>query len=125
MESGRTIGSAELKSGLYIFNSPSRQATNQGCKASLSLSKSLSIYHSYPSIFNSNVNNEDEIMLWHFRLGHPNFMYLAKMFPALFINKNSNSFNCEVCRFAKHTRANFIQIPYIPTRPFTMIHSDV
>ena len=64
-------------------------------------------------------------MLWHYRPGHPNFMYLAKMFPPLFINKNPNSFYCEICQFAKHTRANFSRIPYMPTRPFTMIHSDV
>ncbi|KAL5548712.1 hypothetical protein UlMin_003943 [Ulmus minor] len=29
-------------------------------------------------------------MLWHFRLGHPNFVYLEKLCPHLFINKKSN-----------------------------------
>ena len=29
----------------------------------------------------------DEVMFWHFCLGHPNFVYLEKMFPQLFIIK--------------------------------------
>ena len=126
MESGKTIGSAELVSGLYLFranNPPNRQAGYSSCNMSTSVSKSLSSLHS--SIFHSSVNNVDEIMLWHFRLGHPNFVYLGKIFPKLFINKKPNSFHCEICQFAKHTRANFPSIPHLPTRPFTMIHSDV
>lgn len=126
MESGKTIGNAELVSGLYLFrtnNPPNRQAGYSSCNMSTSVSKSLSSLHS--SIFNSSVNNVDKIMLWHFRLGHPNFVYLGKIFPKLFINKKPNSFHCEICQFAKHTRANFPSIPHLPTRPFTMIHSDV
>ena len=126
MESGKTIGSAELVSGLYLFranNPPSRQAGYSSCNMSTSVSKSLSSLHS--SIFNSSVNNVDEIILRHFRLGHPNFVYLEKIFSKLFINKKPNSFHCEICQFAKHTCANFPSIPHLPTRPFTMIHSDV
>ena len=32
------------------------------------------------------VNNE--IMLWHYKLGHPNFLYSKTLFPTLFSNKN-------------------------------------
>ena len=83
------IDRAELMSGLYIFkitNPSCRQAANQSCKVSLS----SSISHSYPSIFNSSVNNVDEIMLSHYPPGHPNFMYLEKMFLPIFINKYPN-----------------------------------
>ena len=43
----------------------------------------------------------DAILLWHYRLGHPNFVYLEKMFPSLF-NKNSNPFQCEICQMSKN-----------------------
>ncbi|KAH9717287.1 retrovirus-related pol polyprotein from transposon RE1 [Citrus sinensis] len=64
MESGKTIGSAELVSGLYLFRAndpPSRQTGYSSCNMSTSVSKSLLSLHS--SIFNSSVNNVDEIML--------------------------------------------------------------
>ena len=87
---------------------------------STSTSKNL-----HSSIFDSYVNNMDEVMLWHFNLGHPNFVYLEKMFPQLFINKKSRLFHCEICQFAKHKQENFPSISHLPTRPFTMIHSQV
>ena len=51
-------------------------------------------------------------MLWHYRLGHPNFMYLEKLVPSLFTNKNSESFKCEVCQFSKHIRSSYPTISY-------------
>lgn len=63
-------------------------------------------------------------MLWHYRLGHPNFIYLKKMFPSLF-NKDSVFFKCEVCELAKHTKSHYSIQPYKPSKPFTLIHSDV
>ena len=64
-------------------------------------------------------------MLWHYHLGHPNFLYLSKMFPSLFSNKNPNSFCCEICQFAKHTRNSYSRLTYKPSKPFSLIHSDV
>ncbi|RYG47403.1 MAG: hypothetical protein EOO01_14865, partial [Chitinophagaceae bacterium] len=75
MNSKKMIGSARERLGLYILNQEPQ--TNPRCL--VSNSQSL------------NSNEDDDIMLWHFRLGHLNFMYLQKMFPALFINKNPNS----------------------------------
>ena len=46
-------------------------------------------------------SSNDEIMSWHFRLGHPNFLYLKSFFPALFGNKNVFAFQCEICQIAK------------------------
>lgn len=39
----------------------------------------------------------NEIMLWHSRLGHPIFACLKKLFPSLFLNKNVTNYQCEVC----------------------------
>ena len=117
LDSGRKIGSAKMCSGLYLLKDDTplrRQAQNAIC-----------VSPKGQSALNSCVNKDSEIMLWHYRLGHPNFMYLEKLFPSLFINKNSKSFGCEICQFSKHTRSSYASISYKPSRPFVMIHSDV
>ena len=103
------IGSAKEKDGLYYFDDGpdlSRQFQST----------------SVNSIF---VSKENDIMLWHYRLGHPNFQYLKYLIPNLFKNKSPSSFHCEVCQFAKHHRASFSPQPYKPTTPFIVIHSDI
>ena len=42
-------------------------------------------------------NNDSAIMLWHYRLGHQNLLYLKKLFPSLFNNSNAKFFQCEIC----------------------------
>jgi hypothetical protein len=37
--------------------------------------------------FSPVINSEDSIMLSHFRLGHPNLVYLENLFPTLFNKK--------------------------------------
>lgn len=64
-------------------------------------------------------------MLWHLRLGHPSFRYLKHLFPKLFHNKNFSLLKCEACEFAKHHRSQFPIQPYKPSKPFSLIHSDV
>lgn len=54
-------------------------------------------------------------MLWHFRLGHPSFHYMKYLFPILFENKKSSSFQCDICQFAKNHRATFSPKPYTAT----------
>ena len=63
-------------------------------------------------------------MLWHYRLGHPNFLYLKKLFPTLF-NKNTFIYKCEICQLSKHTRTTYPQRPHKPSHPFSIIQSDV
>ena len=46
-------------------------------------------------VSNPSVNKDSEMMSWHDRLGHPNFIYL-KMFPSLFRNKSPKFFDCEI-----------------------------
>ena len=71
------------------------------------------------------VTNENEIMLWHFSLGYPNFQYLKHLVPKLFINKYQSSFHCEICKLAKHHCTFFPSQPYKSSKPFSVIHSNV
>lgn len=108
------IGSVEMCVGLYLLkgNSPLYEQVDSSC-VSNSFSNSIS------------VSNENQVMLWHFRLGHPNFLYLEKLLPHLFINKNSKFFHCEICQLAKHTQHVYPSIRYKPLHPFSIIHSDI
>ncbi|KAI3450102.1 hypothetical protein Pfo_006767, partial [Paulownia fortunei] len=64
ISSGRTIGSARMSERLYFFDEEvtgDRQALNFGLKS-------------------VSVSSDREIMLWHQRFGHPNFLYLKTLF---------------------------------------------
>ena len=71
------------------------------------------------------ISSENEIVLRHFRLGHPNFQYLKYLFQKVFINKDPSSFHCEICELAKHHHAFFPSQPYKASKPFFVIHSGV
>lgn len=58
--SGRMIGSARAIGGLYLFE--------DGCQSSNLVQRTC-----FKSISNFGFH---EIMLWHYRLGHPSFQYL-------------------------------------------------
>ena len=107
LNSGRTIGSAEMSLGLYLLRVevPGRQTQRISCAV-------------------SSQNKDSAIMLWHYRLGHPNFLYFKKLFPSL-INKNSNQLQCEVCQLSKHVRSSYSVQPYKSSHPFYLIYSDV
>ncbi|CAH9105932.1 unnamed protein product, partial [Cuscuta epithymum] len=64
-------------------------------------------------------------MLWHYRLGHPSFGYLKHLFPILFKNKDVEVFQCEICQLAKHKRSVYPTVNYKPSKPFSLIHSDI
>ena len=48
-------------------------------------------------------------------------MYLEKMFPSLY-NRNKKRIQCEICQLSKHTCSHY---PPQPSKPFSLIHSDV
>lgn len=65
--SGRTIGNAELSGGLYLLRANGLRSKGRNISCVV-----------------SSRNKDSAIMLWHYRLGHPNFVYLKKLFPSLF-----------------------------------------
>ena len=70
-------------------------------------------------------NNESAIMLQHYRLGHPSFLYLEKLFPSLFKDKNPKFVQCEICQFSKLVRNTYPNQPYKASYPFSIIHIDI
>ena len=82
--SGKTIDNAKEHEGLYMFEDEI-SICGQARVGSL-------------DVFNT---KDDEIMLWHLRLGHTSFQYL------------------------KHHHAHFPSRLYIPSKPFSLIHSDL
>ena len=74
------IGNAKEHGGLYYFE--------DGQSLSTFVANSFFGFHS----------NCQDIILWHFWLGHPCFHYLRKSFPTLFVDKDPSSLHCEfVC----------------------------
>ena len=103
--SGKRIGNASEYEGLYYFG----EGTDE-IKQVNTVSWETS-------------SRQNQVILWHYRLGHPSFAYLKHLFPSLF--KNNDIFHCEICQFAKHQRSVFKPKPYKATKPFAMIHSDI
>ena len=102
------IGIAREKCGLYYFE-------NCECKDKKDIMDEIDL----PSVLNK------DVLLWNYRLGHPNFHYLKRLFPRLFVNKDPKDFHCEICQLAKHTRTSFPTKPYKEHNPFSLIHSDI
>lgn len=103
--SGRMIGCAIEKSGLYQFTH-----VNSDVRC-------------YQVIHDSTPSRHLQIKLLHQRLGHPSFSYLRHLFPHLF--RSSDHFMCEICQLAKHTRIPFPLHNYHESRPFALVHSDL
>ena len=99
---GKTIGSAREIKGLYYFDDGAIRE------------EQVQVAKKVPFVL-------DEIRLWHWRLGQPNFPYLKRLFPSLFKNINMSQFNCEVCELAKHQRFVFRAHPYKKSAPFILI----
>ena len=121
LHSGKMIGNAKGNVGLYFLEVqpfPINKASTAVSSSSYvnSVSNNGSIRVSSPS---------QDVMLWLYRLGHPNFMYLAKLFPSLFSNKTPSDFQCDICQFSKHSRTSFPNQIYKSTKSFSMVYSDV
>ena len=111
---GTEIGSAKMVDGLYQL---------PACRSEFRQTPRVASLSTQGDPLNS--NKESEVMLSHFRLGHPNFVYLKKLFPSLFINKKPSLFQCEVCQLSKHSRTSYPMHPYAPSQPFSLVHSDI
>ena len=106
--SGMMIGRARMLEGLYYFD-----------EVPVSNKKAQSFNST------SSISVREKIMLWHYRLGHPSFLYLKHLFPELFKGIDCSSFHCESCIFAKFHRSTYLPKPYQASKPFYLIHSDV
>jgi hypothetical protein len=111
-DSGRMIGHARERDGLYYLETPSQTSITKG-----KLSYSFVSEH-----FSS---NKEKVWLHHRRLGHPSFRVIKIMFPFLFKGLNVENFHCEVCELAKHKRVPFSAINRRSSIPFYLIHSDI
>ena len=120
---GKMIGNSEFCAGLYLLkvHHPSTMLPTPSNESSFVFQ--CQSVQSFESIRQSNKNGA--IVLWHYRLGHPNFLCLKKLFPSLFINKDAKLFQCEICQLEKHTRTTYSPQPYKPTIPFSLIHGDI
>lgn len=102
--SRKMIGSARMIDGLYYLAGDIPNSSHN--KAAL------------------NVTADDKVLLWHQRLGHPNFPYLKSLYPEIFINKDQ-VFSCQQCTIAKQHRSHHSIQSYKPSKPFHLIHSDI
>ena len=92
LSSRRMIGPTKHNRGLYLLD-------DDASSSSISRTSLLSSYFS---------TNEKYLMLWHFRLGHPNFQYMKYIFPHLFTKVDVSSLACDVCIKAKQHRVSFV-----------------
>ena len=106
--SGKKIGSAKMIGGLNYFDD---DFSNSKKVQALSSVRSNSVY--------------EQIMLWHLRLGHLSFPYLKHLFPTLFKGLDCSSLYCESCCLSKSHHNTCLQKPYVSSKPFYLIHSDV
>lgn len=84
------IGIVESEFGLYLL-----EVDSEDVKGS---SKGINLGHHSKRV------KKDVICLWHSMLGHPNNLYLKKLFPTLGINEIKNSFSFETCMLSRHSR---------------------
>ena len=107
LATGRMIGQAKVKDGLYILGIQSSSSNHS------------------PLPFISVNSNKDDVWNHHRHLGHPSFKTLKKMFSSLFKKFDIGQFHCEICEFTKHHRVSFLLSDSRSLSPFTIIHSDI
>ncbi|KAF7821841.1 Retrovirus-related Pol polyprotein from transposon TNT 1-94 [Senna tora] len=93
VDSGKMIGNARVRDDLYRFEMNKEIAPNKQSFTAGMIEDSL--------------KEDRDIMVLYFRLGHPNFVYLSKLYPSLFLKKNPNKFVCHHCILAKHCRTSY------------------
>jgi GAG-pre-integrase domain len=70
-------------------------------------------------------DNENKVMLWHKRLGHPSFGHLKKLSPHLFLGLDNKDFSCKTCVEAKSHRTSYFDSMNKSIASFDLIHTDV
>ena len=111
-DSGRTIGHARERDGLYYLEEPTRSNVFKSRFPNSLMSEST-------------LSNKEKILLYHGRLGHPSFKIVKALFPSLFMKLNVESLHCEVCELAKHKRVPFPVNNKRSLFPFYLFHTDI
>ncbi|CAL8114281.1 unnamed protein product [Prunus armeniaca] len=70
-------------------------------------------------------SKQQQIWLWHRRLGHPSFSYMKHLIPDLFSGFKDSDFTCDTCILAKSHRVPYLLSTTKCTTQFMLIHSDV
>jgi len=109
LATGKMIGNGTLKDGLYYLDS---QPNTHG--------RLIQAYH---TIWAEDL--KARIWFWHQRLGHPSFLILQHMLPALFLHNNVSKFQCETCELSKHHHVSFSPSINKSDAPSVLIHTDV
>ncbi|CAL9024197.1 unnamed protein product [Prunus brigantina] len=99
------LGRGTKRGGLYYVND-------------FSLGVANNVTHPFDS-------KQQQIWLWHRRLGHPSFSYMKHLIPDLFSGFKDSDFTCDTCILAKSHRVPYPLSTNKCTTPFTLIHSDV
>lgn len=99
LPSARMIGSAKLHDGLYF----------------LEHSPSSSRQYLVSSVESSPISHFQEIVLQHFRLGHPSFSYLAHLFLYYF----------KIIKISVYFIVNSVNLLSIFVSPFHLIHTHL
>ena len=98
---GRIIGRGTERGGLYYVDEVAQQGN-------------ALLAHGSP---------ENQLWMWHRRLGHPSLGYLKRLFPSF---KNIDvALNCEACVLAKSHKHTYYPSLSHASEPSVLIHSDV
>ena len=98
---GRVIGTGVRRNGLWFINQAESALAAAGGE------------------------QEKEIFLLHYRLGHVPFESLNKLHPDVFKDVDRSKLVCDACELGKHTRSTYPSIGLRSCEPFMLIHSDV
>ncbi|CAM8942273.1 unnamed protein product [Rhodiola kirilowii] len=71
--------------------------------------------------------SKDNLLLWHYRLGHISIKNLAENFKDHVTSAtcNKNTFHCDICPLAKQTRLQFPNSTTHSTHIFELVHGDI
>ncbi|CAL2278311.1 unnamed protein product [Prunus armeniaca] len=122
-------GTVELSFSLSLSNTLLVPSLSNKLLSVSQLTEQLNYYDFSPGMANNVMhpfdNKQQQIWLWHRRLGHPSFSYMKHLIPYLFSSFKDSDFTCDTCILAKSHRVPHPLSTNKCTTPFTLIHSDV
>jgi hypothetical protein len=68
---------------------------------------------------------EDELLLYHKRMGHSSFSLLDRLYPSMYEKADKQKLVCDTCEFGKHIRSSYVTSCRRSSHAFDLIHLDV